>query len=145
MRTEQDCKGGNASIVDRMIGNSYDVVKYVARYLKEIRYVAFNMEHIYRISQELRSNIKLKETITALDTTYTIPLPSKVSPQKVLASHVLVTTIDGEIYPEASNTFSWVIKNGLLHVKVSDVAPQSFLGSEIRWFLTWESSASAGE
>jgi hypothetical protein len=45
-RNPHDPFGGADTFVDKMIGNAYEVVKFVARYVKEIRYVALNMEHV---------------------------------------------------------------------------------------------------
>lgn len=137
MRTEQDSCGGLVPVTDKLIGNAFDVVKYVSCFIKEIRYVAYNMEHIFNVSQDLRSNIRLKTSINALGGVFEIPLPDGVSGGAVLASNVIVTTPDNEVYGPSENTFTWVITGGNLRVTVSSEAPVAFVGSEIRWMLTW--------
>jgi hypothetical protein len=68
---------GNNSIVDALIGNAYEIVKYVGYYITEIRYVAANMEAIHRVSTRLGelTNLRIKEvtsphTIVADDLNY---------------------------------------------------------------------------
>lgn len=143
-RNPQDALGGADSFVDKMIGNAYEVVKYVARYVKEIRYVAFNMEHVYRVSQNLYENVLLKQSINALGTTFEIPLPTGVTPLMVINSSVTVQTIDGTIYGPADNTFSWIIQDGKLKVTVPVDAPAGMVGADIRWLLNWQSPVQIG-
>lgn len=47
MRTPFNPQGDANTLIDKMIGNAYDIVKYVACYLREIRYVAENMEQVF--------------------------------------------------------------------------------------------------
>lgn len=143
-RNSHDPFGGADTFVDKMIGNAYEVVKFVARYVKEIRYVAFNMEHIYRVSQNIYENILLTQPINALGTTFEIALPEGVTPSMVINSSVTVQTTAGTIYGPSADTFSWIIENNKLKVTVPLGAPAGMVGADIRWLLNWQSPVQMG-
>ena len=143
-RNSHDPFGGADTFVDKMIGNAYEVVKFVARYIKEIRYVAFNMEHIYRVSQKTYENILLTQSINALGTTFEIEFPEGVTPLMVINSAVTVHTIAGTIYGPSADTFSWIIEDGKLKVTVPVDAPAGMVGADIRWLLNWQSPVQIG-
>lgn len=143
-RNPHDPFGGADTFVDKMIGNAYEVVKFVARHVKEIRYVAFNMEHVYRVSQNLYENILLTKSINALGATFEIALPEGVTPLMVINSSVTVQTIAGTIYGPSADTFSWIIENGKLKVSVPIDAPVEMNGANIRWLLNWQSPVQIG-
>ena len=139
MQSPFQTKAGNNSIVDALIGNAYEVVKYVAYYVKEIRYVAFNMEHVYRVSQNMYQNVLKTEPITTLGSTVEIDLPEGVTAAMILNTGVHVLTADGALHGPGENKFSWVIADGKLSVSVSAFAPTEFLGADIRWLINWQS------
>lgn len=143
-RNSHDPFGGADTFVDKMIGNAYEVVKFVARYVKEIRYVAFNMEHIYRVSQNIYENILLTQPINALGATFEIALPVGVTPSMVINSSVTVQTVAGIIYGPSADTFSWIIEDGKLKVTVPLGAPAGMVGANIRWLLNWQSPVQIG-
>ncbi len=143
-RNPHDPFGGADTFVDKMIGNAYEVVKFVARHVKEIRYVAFNMEHIYRVSQNIYENILLTKPINALGATFEIDLPEGVIPLMVINSSVTVQTIAGTIYGPSADTFSWIIEDNKLKVTVSLSAPAGMVGANIRWLLNWQSPVQIG-
>lgn len=143
-RNSHDPFGGADTFVDKMIGNAYEVVKFVARYVKEIRYVAFNMEHIYRVSQNIYENILLTQPINALGTTFEIALPEGVTPSMVINSSVTVQTTAGTIYGPSADTFSWIIEDNKLKVTVPLGAPAGMVGANIRWLLNWQSPVQIG-
>jgi hypothetical protein len=65
--------GGVNPLIDKMIGNAYDIVKYVARYLKEIRYVAENMATVYAAVNGTRT--MLTAVADGLSSTLTVAMP----------------------------------------------------------------------
>lgn len=130
---------GTNPLVDSLIGNAYEVVKYVAYYVKEIRYVALNMATIYRVSQAMYENQFKVLAITALDATYEIDLPEGVTAGMVIGTSVTVLTAAGEIYGSSDTTFTWTISDGKLVVVVPAGAPGSFVGADIRWLINWQS------
>lgn len=102
MRQVHDPYGGVNPLIDKMIGNAYDIVKYVARYLKEIRYVAENMEHVYNAAH----NKKVVVEEQAQGNNLYIPLPSGVSMDNL--ENVEVIALDGsQVFFPASNTFNY--------------------------------------
>ena len=139
IRPSQDPYSGIDPYVDKLIGNAYEVVKYVARYVKTIRYVAFNMEHIHRVSNALFETIVIKKAILSLGTTIEINLPVGLSAGMIINTTVTAQTIDGEVYPASPSTFSWKISNGKLVVEVSPMAPVALVNAELRWLLNWQS------
>lgn len=132
-------KAGNNSVVDALIGNAYEVVKYVAYYVKEIQYVAYNMEHVYRVSQNMYQNVFKTLPITAVDTTYEIDLPEGVTAPMIIGTSVTVLTADGVIYGPSESTFTWTITGGKLTVVVPPDAPEAMVGADIRWLINWQS------
>lgn len=139
MRNPLDALAGTNPLVDSLIGNAYEVVKYIAYYVKEIRYVAFNMEHVYAVSQNMYQNQFKVLGITALNATYYIDLPVGLEMSMILNSSVNVLTTDNKLYGPSADTFSWVIANGKLTVTVPAGAPSTFVNGEIRWLLNWQS------
>ena len=138
MQSPFNPKAGNNSVVDALIGNAYEVVKYVAYYVKEIRYVAFNMEHVYRVSQNMYSNVLKTLDITA-KTTYTIDLPEGVTAPMIIGTSVHILTADGEIYGASEQNFSWVITGGQLSVTIPGTAPDALVGGQLSWLINWQS------
>lgn len=139
-----ETKAGNNSVVDALIGNAYEVVKYVAYYVKEIRYVALNMADVHRVSQGMYENVLLIATIEALDTVVEIDLPEGVTALMLINSSVNVVTPTGDIYGDHSGSFTWFITGGKLQVTIPDDAPGAFVGSSIRWLLNWQSPIQVG-
>lgn len=137
-------EAGTNPLVDKLIGNAYDVVKYVAHYVKEIRYVALNMADVHRVSQGMYENVLLIATIEALDTVVEIDLPEGVTALMLINSSVNVVTPTGDIYGDHSGSFTWFITGGKLQVTIPEGAPSDFIGSSIRWLLNWQSPIQVG-
>ena len=53
MRTVNDPYGGYSPLVDKMIGNAYEVVKHVAMNLMYIRHVSANLEQVYTVATNI--------------------------------------------------------------------------------------------
>lgn len=81
MRTVHDPYGGVNPLIDKMIGNAYDIVKYVARYLKEIRYLAENMSTVYQAVHG--DKITLEGTGDG-SSSLSIPLPDDLDPNSII-------------------------------------------------------------
>lgn len=144
MRNPQDPFGGADPLTDKLVGNAFKYVKYLSDYVKEIRYVALNMEHIYRASRNLYTNILQVAELTALDADYMIDLPEGVTPSIIINSSVIVVTTDDEVYGASEANFTWVITGGQLVVTVPADAPAALIGGEIRWLLNWQSPVQIG-
>lgn len=55
IRPTNDPYGGVNPLIDKMIGNAFDIVKYVAANLRTIRYVAENMETVFHAAQNMQA------------------------------------------------------------------------------------------
>jgi len=65
MRTVHDPYGTPAVLVDRMLGNAYEVVRFVAKNVEFVKHVSAHMEQIYRVDASLEDidavSLKLAE------------------------------------------------------------------------------------
>lgn len=120
MRNEMSPYGGVNPLIDKMIGNAYDIVKYVARYLKEIRYVAENMEYVYTAANGNRTVLNG----VATSTTLSIPLPVGMITAKLEAVTVIATGSSGTLFFPAPNTFSFSIIGGNVVVAIAVTFPE---------------------
>lgn len=72
MRTVNDTCGGNhTTLVDKMVGTAYDVVRYVASNLDKIIYVSENMEAIHTAATG-QAIPKPMAIVSFVDSTYTL-------------------------------------------------------------------------
>lgn len=119
MRPVHDPYGGVNPLIDKMIGNAYDIVKYVARYLKEIRYVAENMQTVYNAAHGGRTVV---ETLSTGSSPVYVPLPTGVSLSNLQDISVIAT--DGvHIFFAASDTFNYGVSGSDLVISFDDSNP----------------------
>lgn len=103
MRNEMNPYGGVNPLIDKIIGNSYDIVKYVARYLKEIRYVAENMATVYNAAHGGRTVVEVPSTGAS---PISVPLPAGVNTMNLQSIDVIAT--DGNmLYFASPDTFNF--------------------------------------
>lgn len=122
MRTPFNPYGGANPLIDKMIGNAYDIVKYVAKYLKEIRYVAENMEYVYVAANGNRTPFVAQ----AAGPTLLISL-GEIAYDNVDAINVLALDNGQLFFPEA-NTFNFHVNvDGNIEISIVDVALQNAL------------------
>ena len=70
MRTVNDPYGGYSPLVDKMIGNAYEVVKHVAMNLMYVRHVSANLEQVYTVATNIEAvlaNAAIKGEINTLN------------------------------------------------------------------------------
>lgn len=132
-----DYPNGHASLVDKMIGNAYEVVRYVAKHLDMIRYVGSNMENIHEIATNLKTNGLVLGTVLGLNETASIAIPEGVSQASILSSSVMLVDLDGSLYGPDSGYFSASIQTGALRVFLHPDAPLQLENAVVRWFLTY--------
>lgn len=139
MRNEMNPYGGVNPLIDKIIGNSYDIVKYVARYLKEIRYVAENMATVYNAAHGGRVVVEIPGTGVS---PIIVPLPNGVNTMNLQSIDVLAT--DGTmIYFGSPDTFNYgvnVLDNNLI-ISYDDSDP-NFAGAD--WRATFVYTPAAG-
>lgn len=71
LRTVLDPFGSEAVLVDKLIGNSYKVVRYVAYNIEFVKHVSANMAEIFRVAQSTTEIDLLVEKIAELETLHT--------------------------------------------------------------------------
>lgn len=121
MRTPFNPYGGVNPLIDKMIGNAYDIVKYVARYLKEIRYVAENMEHVYDAVHGYRHHV---EAWSQGYTTLTFQMPNSVSIESV-TSIESVAINGGSVYLPGPDTYNLGVDYGTIVISINPNAPSN--------------------
>lgn len=137
MRTVFDPFGSPTLLVDKMIGNEYDIVKFVAENMEFIRHVQANLEALVELSNNLKTSGLLLGTTGLATETTSIALPDGVLQEHVLASSVLVVGKDGGLYGPDSGYFDVRIQGSALHVTMAPTAPLHVQNATIRWFLTY--------
>ena len=116
MRTVNNPYGGVNPLIDKMIGNAYDIVKYVARYLKEIRYVAENMENVYIAANGNRVLLQA-DAVGDLDLAITIPDTLDLATAQSVTA--MAYTTDGDIYLPGADTFNFGISGDTVTISIS--------------------------
>lgn len=128
---------GNVALVDRFIGNAYDVVKYVARHLDVLRYVATNMEEIHEVAMNLkRSGLTLGQT-ALLGETVSVAVPEGITQSMILSSSVMIEDEVGSFFGSDSGYFTCTIQAGALRLHLNSSAPATLQNATIRWFITY--------
>ena len=121
--------GGVNPLIDKMIGNAYDIVKYVARYLEEIRYVAENMKTVWLAA----NGNTLELTATAASDTLSVALPDDFDPTQLRGISVIAVTGDGQIYPMDPTTFfAYVTPDNTVDITLADDGPTGLDTAEYR-------------
>lgn len=120
MRTPHNPYGGVNPLIDKMIGNAYDVVKYVASHLKAIRYVAENMETIHDAVHGYRFGVEGY----ASGPTLVLNLPSDLDTYTIQGLYV-VAHEGGMVYTPGADTFNAGIDGTQLIISISNPNLQS--------------------
>lgn len=117
MRTPFQPYGGVSPIIDKMIGNAYDVVKYVARYLKEIRYVAENMETIYEVAHLAGGQKDFIEVIANGSDIFTVSFPEGRSVSEIRELTAVAIASDGRV-SGLGGDFMIYVNNGQIQINL---------------------------
>jgi len=111
--------GGVNPLIDKVIGNAYEIVKYVARYLREIRYVAENMQYVFAAANGNAHRAKA----TANSASLSIPLPATVDLALLQAVTVMANVGGGTYYFPGKDTFNFGISGGNVVISIGAVVP----------------------
>lgn len=125
----------HTALIDKMFGNAYDTVRYVACNLKMLTYVAHNMEAINKVAQGMLTNRLVMGTSGQAGSTVQIPLPADVPATAVVSSSVLIATQTGDLYGPDSGFFTATIMAGKLNLTLKGAAPVALENASVRWFL----------
>jgi len=139
MRNSQDPYGSHASLVDRVIGNAYEVVKAVYLRLGEIGYIASNMEAVVITAKNLpdTSTVMVPGRLGQRGERVEIAMSSKVTMDTLVASSVMILDAAGNAYQDGNGNFLFSIKNGKLIIKLMSDAPTTMVSAEVRWLITY--------
>lgn len=106
-RPVHDPYGGVNPLIDKMIGNAFDIVKYVARHLREIRYLAENMELVHIVA-----NMNRKYTVLVSGNgtgTFSVPIDEAIVAANIESISVIAENVEGiRVFP-AADSFSYVL------------------------------------
>ena len=134
MRATGSYLAGLTSLVDKRIGDAFPIVEDVYKHLKELTYVAHNMEAVQKVAEALSATTTLLAPApTVANNAVLVPYPVGVTQDRVLSSSVMILGTDGYLY--GAETFvSSLSRAGL----VVTLGPGSALiGGQIRWHLTY--------
>ena len=121
MRNSMNPYGGVNPLIDKMIGNAYDIVKYVAKYLREIRYVAENMEYVYTAANGNRTI--LIQLADGSGDPITIALPDGLTVGQI--ESINVTALYGNVITmPAPDTFEFNVSGGNINIELISILPQ---------------------
>ena len=121
MRNSMNPYGGVNPLIDKMIGNAYDIVKYVAKYLREIRYVAENMEYVYTAANGNRTI--LTQLADGSGDPITIALPDGLTVGQIESINV-TALYDNVITMPAPDTFEFNVSGGNINIELISILPQ---------------------
>jgi hypothetical protein len=119
--------GGVNPLIDKMIGNAYDIVKYVARYLKDIRYVAENMATVYAAVNGTRT--MLTAVADGLSSTLTVAMPVDFDYTTLRTVNVMAIYEGSTVTFPGPDTFEYVIANDVMTINLHSVLPQVALAT----------------
>lgn len=118
MQNPMNPYGGVNPLIDKMIGNAYDIIKYVARYLREIRYVAENMQTVYLAANGNR--VFLEGTLVDPDTTMNVSLPEGVTASEIRGIDVVAySSTNDSVYISGETTFSYMVEDDGVFISVT--------------------------
>lgn len=139
IRNAQDPYGGRTGLVDKLIGNAFDVVHVVARHINEIKYIVANMEAVVTVAQNLpdTSNITRNITMGSRGTISTYDLPTGVTMANLVFSSLLVIDANTNGFQTENAYFRYWYENGKLKLYLASDAPVSMVGAEARWNITY--------
>ena len=121
MRNSMNPYGGVNPLIDKMIGNAYDIVKYVAKYLREIRYVAENMEYVYTAANGNRTI--LTQLADGSGDPIIIALPDGLTVGQIESINV-TALYDNVITMPAPDTFEFNVSGGNINIELISILPQ---------------------
>lgn len=66
MRPTNDPYGGQAPLVDKLIGNAYDHVRFVAVNMPAIKHVSANLEAVYNVHSNMDAVKNVSQLLTTI-------------------------------------------------------------------------------
>ena len=140
MRPINDPYGTPITIVDKLIGNAYEIVRLIAKKMPIIEYLASIMERMEIVTQQSDNILSLKivestKLISEAGNTILIPIPDGISPNDIHDSMVSFLGSNGTLYFYESGKITHVINAGFLVVTIDASLTSVVLGGLIKWNL----------
>jgi len=148
MRSSFDPLGSTALIIDKLIGNAFSIVEYVAKNMTHVRRASFYMKNIYDASQRLTKLVSFTGPVAA-GASVDVPLPDVVLENEegvtstatlllanVVGWRVLLEGADGIIY--AADSAMWTVQlrpTTGFYVTLNGAAPSNFLGRPMKLLI----------
>ena len=124
--------------IDKLLGNTYDVVRHVAQYTDDIAKVSQYMHDVRAVANEVFRNRLVVGEAPAPGDDVLLPLPSNVTVAALRSFSVVLVTTAGTVYALGDPAFSARIVSGNLAVHIDSLAPAGVEGSEIRWTISYK-------
>lgn len=150
MRSSFDPFGSDTMLIDKMIGNAYKIVEFVATNMAHVRRASFYMKNIYDASQRLTKLIELTGPATggqfvdvALPEVQIEGEDGTVTARQILWTDVvgwsaLLVQTDNTVVSEASGLFSVKLLNtGFMRVTLPGGAGASVLTRPVKLHLSY--------
>lgn len=155
MRTVNDPYGGYSPLVDKMIGNAYEVVKHVAMNLMYVRHVSANLEQVYTVATNINAVAAKLDNIdtiaTKVDTLQSQKVvtgtAAAVSASTSIAMGTAATTVkgvtvkvtgsNGSVYFPGAGTFTYSLSGSNLTVVTDAAAPATLVGGTIEALIQY--------
>lgn len=124
--------------IDKLLGNTYDVVRHVACHVDEIAKVSRYMHDVRTVANEVFRNRMVIEEAPAPGDDMLIPLPPGVTVANLRSFNVILVTTAGTVYALGDPAFTARIVSGSLLLAIDSLAPAGVEGSEVRWTLEFK-------
>lgn len=125
-------------LVDKRVGNAYQVVKLVCAYLDQIRFVADNMPVLTEVYGNLKTLRRVDGLTGFAGETVSIAMPVDIAVSKVVASTVVILGENDVMYGFESGAFTAYMDGTQLKLTLAINAPDEITKSAIRWMITYE-------
>ena len=132
MRPCHNPYGGVNPLIDKMIGNAYDIVKYVASYLKEIRYLAENMSTIYDVAHGYRVQLNGQPNGS---NSFSLAIPSNIDPSNINGI-TAVAWYDDQIFVPSPETFNFGVSGQEVIISINDTDMPDLVYADFKITLT---------
>lgn len=150
MRSSFDPFGSDTTLIDKMIGNAYKIVEFVATNMVHVRRASFYMKNIYDASQRLTKLIEATGPATA-GASVDVPLPAvqiedeegnttsrQITPADVVGWSALLVQTDGTAISEGSGLFSVkLLTTNFIRVSLPGGAGLTVLNRPVKLHLSY--------
>ncbi len=128
MRPCHNPYGGVNPLIDKMIGNAYDIVKYVARHLKEIRYLAENMSTIYDVAHGYR--VQLNGNPQG-NNSFSLAIPNNIAPSDITGLSA-IAMYSNQIFVPSPETFSFGVNGQNVIISINDTDMPDLVNADFK-------------